>query len=161
MDEAFARAAFALKKDEIGPPIVTVFGVHLIKLLDVKPGTKQWTDVRDALRSAFAEQLFHRRVAAVGRHVQSGVHRQEPLFQAGDDRVGDAEVSRPWMEQGANSDDEGRKSRRRIRLSIQAVRQRIAPLPLEAVACGGASASAEPVGRVEDRPDGRAAAELG
>jgi peptidyl-prolyl cis-trans isomerase C len=58
MDEAFTRAAFALKKDEISPPVVTNFGVHLIRVTDIKPGTKKWTDVRDELQKAFSQKLF-------------------------------------------------------------------------------------------------------
>ncbi len=58
MVEPFNRAAFALGKDDISPPVATVFGIHLIRALSVKPGTKKWTDVRDPLRTAMTEQLF-------------------------------------------------------------------------------------------------------
>ena len=83
MDEAFARAAFALKKDEISPPVATVFGIHLIKVLDVKPGTKQWTDVRDALRSAFAEQLFRRLIALSAGTFKVEFTGRSPYFKPG------------------------------------------------------------------------------
>ncbi|NIP86218.1 MAG: hypothetical protein GTO03_11885, partial [Planctomycetales bacterium] len=52
MDEPFSAAAFALGKKEISPPLVTRFGVHLIQCLEIKPGTKTWTEVVDALRKA-------------------------------------------------------------------------------------------------------------
>ncbi len=35
-DEAFDEALFALEKDEVSDPVTTSFGVHLIKLLDVR-----------------------------------------------------------------------------------------------------------------------------
>ncbi len=59
MVEAFTRAAFQLKPGEISPPVVTPFGVHLIKVVEVKPGSKKWTDVRDQLKPLAAQALFH------------------------------------------------------------------------------------------------------
>jgi parvulin-like peptidyl-prolyl isomerase len=59
MPEPFARAAFALEPGKISPPVVTVFGVHLIQCLAVKPGTKSWQDVRAELESAVSQHLFH------------------------------------------------------------------------------------------------------
>jgi parvulin-like peptidyl-prolyl isomerase len=59
MVEAFSRAAFQLKPGEISPPIVTPFGVHLIKAVEVKPGGKKWTDIRDEIKPPAAQALFH------------------------------------------------------------------------------------------------------
>jgi len=58
MPEAFSKAAFELEKDEISRPIKTTFGVHLIKLLDIKPGKLAWQDVRPQLEQATAAYLF-------------------------------------------------------------------------------------------------------
>jgi parvulin-like peptidyl-prolyl isomerase len=58
MVEAFTQAAFQLKPGEISPPVATPFGVHLIKLVEVKPGGKKWTDARDQLKPAAAQALF-------------------------------------------------------------------------------------------------------
>jgi parvulin-like peptidyl-prolyl isomerase len=63
MVEPFSRAAFALDKDQISPPIATVFGIHLIRVTDIKPGEKKWTDVRDALKAAVTENLFEQLIA--------------------------------------------------------------------------------------------------
>ncbi len=60
MVETFSKAAFALAKDEISPPIVTPFGVHLIQCTDVRSGTKSWTDVRSELAAAYAQDQFHK-----------------------------------------------------------------------------------------------------
>lgn len=58
MVEEFSSAAFKLKKDEISPPVVTPFGIHLITVTDEKPGRIGWTDVRDKLYSGAQNELF-------------------------------------------------------------------------------------------------------
>ena len=58
MPEPFAQAAFGLQPEEVSPPVVTSFGVHLIKCAEVKEGKKQWTDVRDQLLPACTRYLF-------------------------------------------------------------------------------------------------------
>ncbi len=58
MPEAFSRAAFELEPGEISPPVVTTFGVHLIQCIEVKPGQKQWQDVRPQLEAAVQRFLF-------------------------------------------------------------------------------------------------------
>lgn len=63
MVEEFSAAAFRLKVGEISPPTVTVFGVHLIKVTEEKPGTIIWQDVREQLVSAAQVPLF-RQLAA-------------------------------------------------------------------------------------------------
>jgi peptidyl-prolyl cis-trans isomerase C len=60
MVEQFSKAAFALKPDEISEPLVTPFGVHLIKVTDIKPGKKTWQDVRDALQQKLSDFLMNR-----------------------------------------------------------------------------------------------------
>ncbi len=57
MVEQFSQAAFAVKPGEISPPVLTPFGVHLIKVTDVKPGTKTMKDAHDALVPAFGQVL--------------------------------------------------------------------------------------------------------
>jgi peptidyl-prolyl cis-trans isomerase SurA len=58
MPEAFSAAAFALAPGEVSPPITTTFGVHLIQVQEVKPGTKSWQDAADQLRPAVTLYLF-------------------------------------------------------------------------------------------------------
>lgn len=58
MGEAFSAAAFKLQLHEISPPVVTSFGVHLIRCLEIKPGKKTWQDVRSELRPAVTRYLF-------------------------------------------------------------------------------------------------------
>ena len=57
MVEQFSQAAFTTKPGEISPPVLTPFGVHLIKVTDVKPGTKTMKDAHDALLPVFSQVL--------------------------------------------------------------------------------------------------------
>lgn len=63
MDEKFSQAAFALKKGEVSPPVVSKFGVHLIQVTDVRLGTKTWGDVRREVRDAAAAELYQKILA--------------------------------------------------------------------------------------------------
>jgi peptidyl-prolyl cis-trans isomerase C len=58
MPEDLSRAAFALKKGDVSQPVVSPFGVHLITVLDEKPGAKSWRDVENELRPAVTLYLF-------------------------------------------------------------------------------------------------------
>jgi parvulin-like peptidyl-prolyl isomerase len=60
MVEPFARAAFALEKGQISPPVITNFGVHLIQITDVTPGKKKWTDVAEQLKPPAAQAMFEK-----------------------------------------------------------------------------------------------------
>jgi parvulin-like peptidyl-prolyl isomerase len=64
MAEPFSRAAFALKKGELSEPVVTHFGVHLIRVSEVREGNKRWQDVREALRAAASQALFEQLASA-------------------------------------------------------------------------------------------------
>jgi len=55
MTPEFSTAAFAIKQGELSPPVISPFGVHLIKVTDIKAGTKAFSDVRDAVQAAFAD----------------------------------------------------------------------------------------------------------
>ena len=60
MFEGFAKAAFALDKGQISEPVLTPFGVHLIRVSEINPGTKQWTEALDQLRVPTAAGMFER-----------------------------------------------------------------------------------------------------
>jgi len=60
MPEPFARAAFQLQKGQISEPVISSFGVHLIRCTDEKPGKKTLEDfeVADEVKLRLARQLF-------------------------------------------------------------------------------------------------------
>jgi len=58
MPEAFSQAAYALKEGECSEPVVSPFGVHLVKCLQIKPGEKTWQQARDELKPAVTRFLF-------------------------------------------------------------------------------------------------------
>ena len=58
MNEEFSRAAFALEKNQISPPVVSPFGVHLIQCTDIRPGKQTWQTVRGDLKAALLRDQF-------------------------------------------------------------------------------------------------------
>ncbi len=57
LDEAFEQAANQLGKGEYSKPVRTEFGFHIIKILDIKPGTnKLFADVRQDVQKMYARQ---------------------------------------------------------------------------------------------------------
>jgi len=83
MVEPFARAAFALDKDQISPPVASVFGIHLIRVTDIKPGDKKWTDVRDALQAVIDARLFEQLVGRQRDKVSVQYSGNAPYFKPG------------------------------------------------------------------------------
>lgn len=83
MLEPFAKAAFALEKNEISQPVVTYFGIHLIRVTDIKPGDKQWTDVRGPLKTALTEHLFDQLLARQRGAVPVQYTGKCPYFKPG------------------------------------------------------------------------------
>lgn len=58
MPAMFSTAAFQLQQGEISPPVVTPFGVHLIKCLELKEGKTTWRDALEDVRRDAALRLF-------------------------------------------------------------------------------------------------------
>ena len=57
MIEAFTLPVFTLAKGEISKPIVTPFGVHLVKVVDMEPGRIGLDAVRPRLEKMMAAKL--------------------------------------------------------------------------------------------------------
>jgi parvulin-like peptidyl-prolyl isomerase len=70
MPEDFAKAAFALNKDEISPPVATHLGVHLIKCTELRPGKNTWRDVRKELQPAATNSVFAQLAAGMREKTQ-------------------------------------------------------------------------------------------
>lgn len=66
MDEEFARQAFALAKGEISKPFVTPFGVHLVRVTDLKPGDARPETLRPQLEKLVVQDAI-RAIVARGR----------------------------------------------------------------------------------------------
>lgn len=58
MPPEFNRVAFALAPQTVSEPLVTKFGVHLVRVTEIKPGKFQFQDVRDAVLSAARQERF-------------------------------------------------------------------------------------------------------
>ena len=59
MPDSFSRAAFALEKGRVSEPVRSAAGIHLITVLDVKPGQKTAKEAEADLRPAVTIYLFH------------------------------------------------------------------------------------------------------
>ena len=68
MVEAFSRAAFALEVGQVSEPVKTPFGVHLIRCDRIKPGAKQFADVRKQLEEPLIRDLIEKLARAERRY---------------------------------------------------------------------------------------------
>ena len=80
MPDVFSAAAFKLQPDEISPAVVTSFGVHLIKCLEIEPGQLKLSDVEDEVRSAATQFLFEFLVDEHQSQVRINVSSRIPHF---------------------------------------------------------------------------------
>lgn len=62
MDPAFEKAAYGLGLSDVSEPVRTAFGYHLLKILDVKPGSvKPFAAVRDQLKKEVQREMAESR----------------------------------------------------------------------------------------------------
>lgn len=82
MPEPFSVAAFALAKNEISPPVVTQFGVHLIRWTENLAGDKQLAEdaVRRQVRLALAKELFETLAAQARKSAKIEFSGQSPYL---------------------------------------------------------------------------------
>lgn len=86
MTEEFSKPVFGLAKGEISKPIVTSFGVHLVKVVDVNPGRVGIDAVRPRLEKVLFAELVRQLVAEARRRVPvsyaNGVAHFDPATPA-------------------------------------------------------------------------------
>jgi hypothetical protein len=58
MPENYTVATFELQPGEVSNPLSTIYGVHLIKCLEIKPGTLSFLDALEDVRRAVADAEF-------------------------------------------------------------------------------------------------------
>lgn len=79
-DEAFEETLFALEKGEVSEPVQTGFGVHLIKLLDVrKADVPPLEEMRDELRRELAQRQAQERFAEVRTQLADSAYAADDL----------------------------------------------------------------------------------
>lgn len=60
MVEPFAAAAFGLEPGAVSEPVETRFGLHLIKVTEVKPGEMKFDEAKDAVMGTLFQQLLEK-----------------------------------------------------------------------------------------------------
>lgn len=77
MVKAFEDAAFAQKKDEIGDPVRSDFGVHIIQVTAIKPSSiRPFAEVRDQIAAELRAQAAGRRFAELAEQFSNTVYEQ-------------------------------------------------------------------------------------
>ncbi|MCC7085427.1 MAG: peptidylprolyl isomerase [Pirellulales bacterium] len=58
MHPNFTKTAYDIKPDELSEPVTTPFGIHLIKVTEVKAGTKSFDEVKTEVQNEYTKQLI-------------------------------------------------------------------------------------------------------
>ena len=96
MVEQFSEAAFATPPGEISSPVTTSFGVHLIKVTDVKPGKKTLKELGKSLQPAFAQGMTQQFLLEQRKAQKIGFAEDYPHFIPGTtDLAGSQPTSAP------------------------------------------------------------------
>ena len=83
MVESFAAAAFGLEPGEVSRPVVTAFGVHLIRSGEIEPGVKRLAEVRGEVQEALARELLRKLADLQQRYTAVRFTGAGPHFKPG------------------------------------------------------------------------------
>ncbi|MDR1854951.1 MAG: SurA N-terminal domain-containing protein [Azoarcus sp.] len=80
MDPAFDEAAFSQKKNEIGAPVRSVYGFHIVQITDIRPGgeKRSLAEVRDEIVAGLKRQAAAKKFAENAEKFSELVFNQEP-----------------------------------------------------------------------------------
>lgn len=86
--EAFEEVAFSLNVDHVAEPVLTEFGYHIIKLLEIRQATTpEFDEINDKLDKDFrflkAEELFVERSAKLSEISYESVDLEDPAAELG------------------------------------------------------------------------------
>jgi len=83
MVESFSRAAFSLGPGQISRPVATPFGVHLIRVDEIKPGKRQLADVAEQVEDSLARELMRKLAEHERVHTPVRFTGRGPYFKPG------------------------------------------------------------------------------
>lgn len=99
---AFEDAVFALEKGQIGDPVRTEFGVHVIEVTAIKPSSvKPLDDVRAQIVSELRGQEAGRRFAELAEQFANTVYEQPDSLAPAAEAVGIAIRTSDWISRDA------------------------------------------------------------
>ena len=87
MHETFSRAAFALNENEVSPPVITPFGVHLVRCIEIEAGQRTWQEARDELTTAVTLYLFNWAAAKERPNAEIQFTKALPHFAPGSEEL--------------------------------------------------------------------------
>ncbi len=98
MDAAFDKKAFSMQKGEISGPVRSRFGIHIIKLNDIKPKTsKRFDEVRELISKEYALREASQRYGQMAEELKNIVYEQPTTLQPAADALGLKIVSTEWF----------------------------------------------------------------
>lgn len=101
---AFEDAVFAQSKGEIGDPVRSEFGVHVIEVTDIKPATiKALEEVRDEIVAELRGAAAGRRFAELAEQFANTVYEQSDSLAPAAELLGLEVLTTDWMSRAEGS----------------------------------------------------------